>query len=359
MGFIGGDVNVKIVTDMVALGQVSVLMTEGLLEMTDLHTGDFPPNFEGVLGLGPPLQQSVSGEFTEKNFLNEAKFGYFSFCLRDSDVTAGGTLQIEGPQTTAKQLSNIGETHWDLGFNGVSIGDGTSSRMSFCSPSGIPKTQETPCHGIPDSGTTLIHAPPSHLDELMGGICDAWPRCVTAAGGSPRKSQVFMTLLNECSFWIHEGEGLDELPTLQFHVTGADGIEEPIAISPWAYVVQMPFRLYQTHAKSLLAVAGMQPTEPEYHKSPMDSAMCAPAFGPVDLQSGRNGPLWIFGTPLFYEHVVQYNLSPQTIAFERGECGTCDAGTGDQFFESWANGTAAQHRVRRLSSPPRLPQRYG
>lgn len=281
-------------------------------------------------------------------------------------------LQMAGRQSISKQLGNVGKFHWALGFNGISVGNSASSRMPFCSPFHMEQDQETPCGAIPDSGTTMISAPKSHLAELINGICDGWPRCAAAAGQRHLKSKqaIFLELLMKCNEWVHEGQGLDELPTLHFHVTGIDGVEEPIALSPWSYVIEMPLELYQSHVRQLPGSSSLKP-----HAS-LDAEQCAPAFGVQQMLTRQNGPVWILGTSFFYEYAIHYNLNPQTISFERGACGTCDGagiqgdhfieggihgtagGRGDHFIEAGGNSTGARRWVRRLSTAPRLPGRY-
>jgi len=363
MSFGSGDVEVKSVTDAVAVGPASVLMSDGLLEMLDMKM-DFSMPLEGILGLGLPATSpwpTDTGEgYVEKSFLTEANVNHFSLCLQNSGP-GGGALRLGGPQGAAKKFGNIGTEHWALGLNGISVGDGVGSRMSFCSPFDMQPGQATPCGAIPDSGTTMISAPKASLAELMSGICDAWPRCAGAAGQAAHfrrsKPAVLMKLLMRCKEWISEGEGLNEMPTLHFHLTGADGGEEPIALSPNAYVIELQQDLYQNHIQSLPGSSVMQS---DYHS--VGAEMCALAFGTLDMESKANGPLWILGTSFFYEYVVHYNLSPQTISFERGSCGECNpagAGSeGDQFIEAGVNGSAGRRKLRHLSTAPRLPDRY-
>jgi len=175
MGFGSGDIRAKAVTDVVAVGAFSAVMADGVYEMLDMKM-DFSMKLEGILGLGPPApyESSLEGMRPEKHFMTEAKINHFSMCLKSSGP-GGGALQVGGRQSTAKQLGNVGNTHWALGFNGISIGGGTGARMPFCSPLHMEPGQETPCGAIPDSGTTLISAPKQHLEDLTNGICDGWP----------------------------------------------------------------------------------------------------------------------------------------------------------------------------------------
>ena len=37
-----------------------------------------------------------------------------------------------------------------------------------------------------------------------------------------------------------------------------------------------------------------------------DQIICMPFFGEYDYETVQNGPIWIMGTPLFYEYEVHY-----------------------------------------------------
>merc|ERR1719253_467029 len=93
-----------------------------------------------------------------------------------------GALRLGIPEFS-DPLQSIGQHHWGLDFEGISIitesnGQTQKKDVNFC------KTPEanaaTACGAIPDSGTTLIMGPKLQLIELYEEICDAWGRCADA-----------------------------------------------------------------------------------------------------------------------------------------------------------------------------------
>jgi len=68
--------------------------------------------------------------------------------------------------------------------------------------------------------------------------------------------------------------------------------------------------------------------------------VCLPAFGTMDYNTRANGPVWILGTPLFYQFVVGYDVStnPPSISFSdqtKTPCGTCGH-AADPKVQLWA-----------------------
>ena len=63
----------------------------------------------------------------------------------------------------------------------------------------------------------------------------------------------------------------------------------------------------------------------------LSNQVCTMAFTPLEYETASNGPVWIMGMPLFYEHTVHYdrgNGKEQgvTMAFTRQDqegCGEC------------------------------------
>lgn len=43
-------------------------------------------------------------------------------------------------------------------------------------------------------------------------------------------------------------------------------------------------------------------------RSPERSSVCAPAFGPLNYPTKKNGPVWIMGLPLFFAYTVGYDV---------------------------------------------------
>jgi len=95
--------------------------------------------------------------------------------------------------------------------------------------------------------------------------------------------------------------------------------------------------------------------------------VCTPSFGSVKYHTKLNGPLWILGTPLFYEYQVGYDLtsSPPSLSFSDSPCGACEDGeikdlapNATAFLtrsRSIGRRSSARRMPRELSGPPRVP----
>merc|ERR1719335_1000290 len=84
------------------------------------------------------------------------------------------------------------------------------------------------------------------------------------------------------------------------------------------------------------------------------SKVCAPSFGPMDMQTEKNGAVWILGSPLFYEYTIGYDLDKESpaISFTKQTCG-CSEETSLVSH----NGHGGKRRARQprvLSGPPRV-----
>merc|ERR1719329_215149 len=174
--------------------------------------------------------------------------------------------------------------------------------------------QETPCAGIPDSGTTAIMGPQEHLDQLYESLCDGWDRCsqsytarMKTSSAPSSKAEMFNFLLSTCDSWMESADGgLEELPPISFSVRGSDKTEQQVQLPGWAYITSRP------------AMGG--------------GVICDSAFSAMEYNTAKNGPVWIFGTPFFFTHEVGYDLqaSPPGISFtslEGSSCGSCEDGS--------------------------------
>lgn len=279
--------------------------------------------------------------YDEAGFLERAGVSRFSMCFNDDG--SDGALRLN-PPAAARTLGNVGHDHWAVDFRGVSIGESTV-RVEFCSAADMPAGQETPCAGIPDSGTTAIMAPQAHLDLLFESLCDEWSRC-SALAHTGSKAGSFQNLLTTCDDWMDEaGSDLSELPSIKFHVRGADGSEQELELPAWGYVVAM-----------------IQPD---------GKRQCEPAFSDMDYNTQKNGPVWILGTPFFYTHEIGYDLqsSPPGISFtslfgpQDAPCGSCGSARlvshGNALFSgSTAVDSSVEQRRRQprhMSGPNRRP----
>lgn len=294
-------------------------------------------------------------QFENVGFLETAGVARFSMCFNDG---ADGMLRLN-PPAAAKTLGNVGRQHWALDFRGISVG-GNATLLDFCGTDGMREGQETPCGAIPDSGTTVIMAPQEQLNMLFEGLCEEWDRCkqnhtamLEAAEAAHEaaestynvdpfdikpvsKSAIFQFLLMDCGSWLDPATNLDELPSLNFNVVGANGTDQTLEMPGWSYVIE-----------SAEAEDGSRPK------------VCQPAFGAMEMDTDLNGPVWIFGTPFFYMFDIGYDLEsdPAGISLtsvEESPCGSCDS---DGTVSLVAGSTSALAKQRRQRAPRRVEGR--
>jgi len=351
MSFGSGDIQAVVATDKIVVAKKETRMSDGLLLMVDKQL-DFGGPFEGILGLGIPapmqsflqsrrasltsqtepphaaMRRLDNGQaFEPPEFLSSAGVSRFSICFNDGG--ASGVLRL-GTESMPKSLGSVGQLHWGLGMTGVSVGS-SHSHVEVCSPDSMREGQMTPCGVIPDSGTTSIMAPKAHLEVLFASICDEWPRCSSEREetGMSKPSQ-FTQLLRDCGSWLDEHNGLAELPSLHFHITGSEsGQSETLELGAWAYVLETVEEEYDLAARHLADIVPQKSTSDR-----SSNRVCSPAFGVMDMATQLNGDVWILGTPLFYAFNVNYNLddSPPSIAFQDQPCGTCDDETHQELL---------------------------
>jgi hypothetical protein len=192
-------------------------------------------------------------------------------------------------------------------------------------------------------------APAPHIKKVLEGICDGWPRCrenytamVEAADAAHKaamdkyswdpfdiapatKVDILKLLLVDCESWMNESTGLGELPSLRLKVAGANGTAQDLDLPGRAYVMETMHEDIEYVYKHLDGIGdvpiGVNHTG---HKE----KVCSPAFSEMDYSTRENGPVWILGTPLFYEFRVGYDLEADrpAVSFSSAKenpCGSC------------------------------------
>lgn len=332
MEFGSGTIESAIATDIVRVAAIEANMKSGLLLMIDRQL-DIGGSFEGILGLGQlqaegsrkvsrhkgTWDQAPQGHKSDApavpGFLRMASVDSFSICFNDGDDP--GVLRLNAP-IAARPVPSYGQMHWGLNFLGMSVGDAKVPAL-FCS-----EGQE--CGAIPDSGTTLMLGPLVHVRALFSSICDLWPRCAAQAKRDPShaKEDHFQMLLFSCQNWMGS-RGIDELPDIYMHFDGPNG-GTTLEIAGWSYVFETLAEQVGQHAKLLggLVSEHLQEVQETAALNSPNQSVCAPAFGATDIELGTS-PLWILGTPLFYEYVVSFDLasSPPSVGFSTDPCGRC------------------------------------
>jgi len=306
-----------------------------------------------------------------KSLLEQAGISRFSMCFNDG---ASGVLNLGIPEM-ASSLGSVGKFHWGLDFRGISLGD-KNVPLSICSAANMTDEQETPCGAIPDSGTTVIMAPKEHLSVLLDSICDQWPRCaanytamVKAAAAAKQgatamytwdpfeitpaaKSSILQLLLLDCGSWLDDSTGLSELPNLKFHVAGSTGNETTLELPGWAYILEST----RDDLEGNKQLQGMEEDVVFLQNyTSQSSKVCSPAFGAMDYNTQKNGPVWILGTPFFYQYHVGYDLKskPPAISFVSTDTTPCvSCGQQASLLDS---GSKLKRRPRWISGPVRVP----
>jgi len=175
------------------------------------------------------------------------------------------------------------------------------------------------------------------------------------------KSDVLQLLLQDCDRWMTDEVGTDGMPDLHFHIRGSNSTRQALRIPPRAYLMEYVGD-NATSAYKLLEGVGTIPMDPRATRGA--KKVCAPAFGVMDYDTKANGPVWILGTPLFYEYVVGYDMasSPPAMSFasqQQSACGSCEvARTGVNLASKAPRhlGGPAQRGPRRAQGPPRVPR---
>jgi len=442
ISFGSGIVQGAIAQETVRIGQESANMKDGIVLMTQKMLR-FPGHFEGILGLGIPKgpagiphkqknkqkdkqkKESVVDKIKRKltgksllsltsplnanmstslvghavapsGFMEQAGMNRFSICFnRRTD----GVLRLDPPPAPVI-MPTLALQHWSVALNGVSIGD-SKRKVTICSQAQKNPLLQTPCAAVPDSGTTLILAPPLHIKSLAEDLCDAWPRCrqnhsalekaaVAARKAAeqkygfnpfripvPSKLRVMEVLLRHCSSWLDEGSGglAAELPELRFNVAGRGDVSNAeLKLPPRAYVFQrnvkekvasLAEQLEETEKGTddaafgaSMSFGGKDASDvgDEHADGAAQQKQCLLAFGAANYLTAKNGPVWILGSPFFYEFDVGFDLTskPPAMSFrqlnDNAPCGGCDKGG------SLATASAgAASELPLWTGPPRMP----
>jgi len=358
--FGSGALTAVVATDVARIGTVNATLENGLFLMVDRRKLAIEGRFEGILGLGPPRlddqtdppaswrphgQAQGQHMLTPPMFLERANMTNFSICFNDDGKP--GIMRF-GASVTGGALGSVGTAHWGLALNGLSSGNETNF-IDVCTPSSMPPGQETPCGMIPDTGTTLITGPQDGIYKIFEKLCGEWPRCSELAADdlSLPKHSVFKLLLENCADWLDDtqGKGLGEIPSIFIHAAGAGGAALTIELSAWAYITessQEEIEYVKTVFDSIL------PVQLGLNKG-QSKKVCTPSFGPMDYNTEKNGPVWIFGTPLFYEYTVGFDIGPRppTMAFEKRGCpSSCESDTS-----LFSPGSTSLHGPQRARVP--------
>lgn len=346
-----GSIDCTVASDEVSIGGVRAFMQDSIFLMENRAELDIGPEFQGIFGMGLP-GADLGLEMNE--FLTQAGVSRYSMCFNDNDP---GVLRLNVPPLV-NPMTNIGEVHWGLDLQGMSAGS-ASAPVLFCDPSTKMPFQQSACGAIPDSGTTLMMGPKEQIQELYAGLCTAWPRCNKLAQNFTMvpRNKIFLELLGACDDWMDESRlGILEVPPIVLHLAGANGKPQHVELSAWSYVVRYVEPDLKTMTTHVDGLGDFQVVMP----SGKTRSRCGPSLGEHDYTTKTNGPVWILGSPLFFENTLSYDISthPPQMAIKSGPCTTCKASLLDTdsnprpFKRSLRNSKGLRHssvnRNRRL-----------
>ncbi|CAE7201784.1 PEP4 [Symbiodinium necroappetens] len=136
------------------------------------------------------------------------------------------------------------------------------------------------------------------IADILGGAAGAEAKPQTQK--DYMKANVFLLLLEHCADWA-EGVDMDqELPKLNFHVAGLNGVQTELSLRPKNYIMTATADINVPEMKTL----GGLTFQIERKKR---GKVCMPAFQPAPFTTKLNGEVWIMGTPLFYEYTAHYD----------------------------------------------------
>jgi len=178
-------------------------------------------------------------------------------------------------------------------------------------------------------------------------------------------SMLFQKLLLTCNDFVNASHGLDqELPPLHFHLAGANGKKQTLKLAGADYIFEMLENDIKHVKKNLFGVFPVDIIL--QNKSAPKKRVCSPAFGSMNMNTTLNGPVWIFGLPIFFKFQVGYELTtkPPSMSFTEEACGSCSnsglmqastSAAGQHPLQALAQESPVIRQPQFVSGPHRLP----
>mmetsp|Transcript_126510 Transcript_126510/g.205596 ORF Transcript_126510/g.205596 Transcript_126510/m.205596 type:complete len:454 (-) Transcript_126510:47-1408(-) len=350
-----GPLTCSLGTDRITFGKTSATLEDSLFLVQSSEKLKVN-QFGGLIGFGVPVDTGNKTLITTREPLFMQKAGVKRYSMCYNAAGEHGYLKWNLPKLTAP-LGNVGTFHWGLDLQGVSVGNGasTDSSVLFCGASEMKPGMETACGALPDSGTTHILGPKEQINTLFAAICDNWPRCSKAAekeGPGFPKMEMFLKLLMECGDWLGPDERAldDEVPPVTFHMGGKNGEKQKVQLSSWSYIGETTIPKFKEIHKKFFGNDYIYPVPAGTTKT------CSPSFEPHDYNTVKNGPIWILGTPLFFDKTVSYDISlkPPAVSIDDTPCSPCDASLLST-SGGGRRGRRKHQKIRSLNGPTREP----
>ena len=172
------------------------------------------------------------------------------------------------------------------------------------------------------------------------------------------KTSSFISLLDNCATWMGannsngRGEGLDELPQINFLLKGENAEPTNYPLSGFAYVNEV---MAEQVEKTRANLKGVMPDE-SLNRTGHLKKVCTPAFGAMEMVTQTNGPLWILGQPLFFQYNVNFDRKARTIGLEPHQsCSSCGPAAPSKSSSLAEQESIEPRRPRMIHGLPRLP----
>jgi len=164
--------------------------------------------------------------------------------------------------------------------------------------------------------------PKDQIVLLYRSVCLSWPRCKAVRDSSSRDpAEIFQDLLYNCGDWMTAEKGVSEIPPIFLHLAGGDGRTQKFPLSSWSYIIETTVEEFKIVTERVFKGLNI---ELEFPTGKLTKT-CQAAFSPMQYDTTSNGPVWIIGTPLFYEYTVGFNIgaNPSEIAIIDTPCTKC------------------------------------
>lgn len=321
--------------------------------------------FEGIFGLGPPRTASAQyagGPELSSLFIEDAGIETFSVCLSGPTT---GALILQPNTAGATQFNSIGEHHWVVGIEGLSLGT-KSTKKYACAPADKPNSQVTPCGALPDSGTTLVYMKRQLKNAVMDQMCHEWDLCAKnplAVLKLTPKHRLLGDLVAGCALW--SADIYKQLPPLKIHVTGTEadsGNKQILTLPSTAYIFKVDIPIFrwakiraQRDWQKRFWSETFDHVEKGHHARGTPGGaitICVPGIDEMEWNSDQYGPIMILGLQLFRQYQVGFSMVDKTVSFSEEPCESCSSGG----VVSRDRKRTHQHMPSELDQPLRRPR---
>jgi len=209
---------------------------------------------DAIVGIGPG-----EADRTTPSLMQMMGITRYSVCLLPQDQAPGYMIWQDADPRANPAFTPIpveGEVHWGVRLDQVKVGS-----SAFACQGG--------CGAVLDSGTSLIAAPRSSLEELGKSLVNLSPDC----------------------------SNMHEMPMLNFNLGGV-----PISLPPQAYIA----RMVGVIPPSVWDILTFRPESEVVMQ-------CVPLLMDLDTMTTPMGPLWIIGMPFFRFYYTTFDIPTREV----------------------------------------------